>query len=62
MWNYLLQMPDSYEMEKLFFAAGLSMSDTDSLEKRNFTILHRIVLGFSSADLESYLETSTRPS
>lgn len=52
-------MPDSRHVEKLLFAAGLSISDTDSLEKRNFTTLHRIVLGLSSVDLESYLETST---
>ena len=58
-WNYLLQMPESLEMEKLLYAAGLSMTDTDSLEKRNFTTLHRIVLGFSTIDLQSYLETST---
>lgn len=52
-------MPDSPHVEKLLFAAGLSISDTDSLEKRNFTTLHRIVLGLSSVNLESYLETST---
>lgn len=46
-------------MEELLYAAGLSRSDNDSLEKRNFTALHRIVLGFSSLDLGSYLETST---
>ena len=52
-------MPDSSEMERLLFAAGLSMSDTESLDKRDFTTLHRIVLGFSAVDLESYLQTST---
>ena len=55
----MLQMPDNPVMEKLLYAAGLSMSDHESLEKRRFTALHRIVLGFSSLSLESYLETST---
>lgn len=46
-------------MQKLLHAAGLSMSEHESLEKRRFTALHRTVEGFSSIDLESYLETST---
>ena len=58
-WNYLLQMPGSAELELLQSSAGLSSSDTDSLAKRNFTPLHRIVLGLSTLDLKSYLDTTT---
>ena len=38
-------MPGSPELELLLTSAGLSLLDTDSLEERNFTTLHRIVLG-----------------
>lgn len=46
-------------MEILLSAAGLSPTNTDSLEKRDFTTLHRIVLGLSTINLESYLDTTT---
>ena len=52
-------MPGSAELELLQSSAGLSISDTDSLAKRNFTPLHRIVLGLSTLDLTSYLDTTT---
>ena len=52
-------MPGSAELELLQSSAGLSFSDTESLAKRNFTPLHRIVLGLSTLDLVSYLDTTT---
>lgn len=52
-------MPGSPELEFLLNSAGLSLSDTDSLEKRDFTTLHRIILGLSTIDLKSYLDTTT---
>ena len=52
-------MPGSAELETLLWSTGLSVNDTDSLEKRNFTPLHRIVLGLSSVRLDAYLDMTT---
>jgi len=43
-------------MEELMHSAGLSPSEADSLEKREFTSVHRIVLGISKLKLDAYLE------
>ena len=48
-------MPGKVELEKLLYSTGLSPGNTDSLEKRSFTPLHRIVLELSSLDLDEYL-------
>lgn len=35
-------------------------TDTDCLDRRKLTLLHRIVLGLVGIDLKAYLETSTK--
>lgn len=52
-------MPGNRDLETLLYSTGMTLSDTDSLNDRNFTPLHRIILGLSSLDLRSYLDTTT---
>jgi ankyrin repeat protein len=43
-------------METLLRSADLTPTDTDSLEKRNFSTVHKIIFGISNLDLEEYLK------
>ena len=52
-------MPGNKDLQRLLFSAGLTLSDTESLDNRDFSPLHRIILGLSSLDLRSYLDTTT---
>jgi ankyrin repeat protein len=59
LWNYILQDESSAENLALLKASGLALDDTESLLKRNFSALHKIVLGLSQVDLDEYLKLSS---
>lgn len=54
-WNYYLQNPGEAFFEDFLTTIGLSRHDTDTLYKRQFTNVHRIVLGLLHLDLDEYL-------
>lgn len=57
-WNYYLQNPGITFFEDFLSTIGLSRHETDSLYKRKFSVVHRIVLGLSNLDLDEYLITA----
>lgn len=60
LWNNILAQPRRYEIQTIkatFQKYGYL--DSEEMQDKNFTILHRIVLNLSPIDLRAQLETST---